>query len=646
MTSTDHLLNDEQTEAVTAKPGNLLILAGAGSGKTRVLVQRIAWLIQQHQVSPGSIFAVTFTNKAANEMRQRLAAAVNDNLSAMWIGTFHSLAHKLLRIHHAVCNLPAEFRVLDSDDQIKAIKAIMKKYSINEERWEPKQVQHFINQHKDKNLRANAIPKPQNNFEQIMTELYKYYEEYCTQEGLLDFSELLLRSYELLLQNQEIRELYQKKFPFIFVDEFQDTNRIQYQWLKLLAIPHGHVTVVGDDDQSIYGWRGACIDNIYAFEKDFAETKIFYLKRNYRSTGNILAAANALIGKNSNRFDKNLWTEADRGAPISLYLAYNEEDEALFLAKQIMRHYQQGQLLHEIAILYRSNALSRIIEEMLLRAGISYQIYGGLRFFERAEIKDALAYLRLALNQHDNSAFERIINVPARNIGERSVAKIRETALQYQISLWDASKLMLAEQTFPARTHTSLETFMQNIATISSTLGTASLEESITNILQHSGLISFFKNLKNEVALEKLENLEELVNAARDFAANKALTGFDAIREFLALTVLDADGNSTQNTPKGIQMMTIHAAKGLEFPVVFLCGMEEGLFPHYFSQQQSNSVEEERRLCYVGITRAKQKLYLSYARMRRVFGKMEPRRPSRFINELPASLLHEERQKR
>lgn len=654
-----HALNPAQLQAATAKLGNLLILAGAGSGKTRVLVYRIIWLIVEHNAPINSIFAVTFTNKAAAEMRHRVAEQLQQDPSGMWIGTFHGLAHKLLRLHHGASGLPAEFQVMDGGDQLQLIKRILKKLSINEERWEPKQVQNFISRKKDEGKRSRHLDKGHNPHEQVMLEIYRAYEQTCQQEGLVDFSELLLRSYELLNNDENLRAYYQQKFKHFFVDEFQDTNKIQYAWLKLLTGSGASVTVVGDDDQSIYGWRGACVENIYKFEQDYVATTMLRLEQNYRSTGTILAAANAVIARNGGRFEKTLWTETDKGDPITLYVALNEEDEALYVVKQLQQYRADGGLLQDAAILYRSNAQSRVLEEAFLRAGMEYSIYGGLRFFERAEIKDALAYLRLVVNKYDNVAFERAINTPPRGIGAKSLEKIREIAMEQSVAYWDAAQQAMEDGFITGRATSGIAGFMAMINTLNQLAPTLSLSEIISKIIQDSGLLQLFQAQPGEMARSRIENLKELVNAAGDFALefqpeeadipdeqyqpSRSPLEISALSAFLSFTALDA--GSRQDGKGGVQMMTLHSAKGLEFNVVFMCGVEEGLFPHHFSKDDPQSLEEERRLCYVGITRAKKKLIITHAEVRRLFGREETRRVSRFISEIPVELITEERRR-
>lgn len=637
-------LNPAQLQAATVKLGNLLILAGAGSGKTRVLIHRIEWLITAQGAAPYHILAVTFTNKAAAEMRARLAAQLQGDLSSMWIGTFHGIAHKLLRMHWANCGLPENFQILDGEDQLRVIRRIFKKLNINEDHWEPRQAQNYINRKKDDGKRTKHLMRGNNPFEQVMLEIYREYEQICQREGLLDFAELLLLAYELLMQNVTLLAHYRQKFLHIFVDEFQDTNKIQYDWLKLFANSAHSTTVVGDDDQSIYGWRGACIENIYRFDRDFPPTTIMRLEQNYRSTGTILAAANAVISCNSGRYGKTLWTQAEQGEPITLYVALNEEDEALYLVKQILKYREAGYALEDMAILYRSNAQSRVLEDALLRVGLEYSIYGGLRFFERAEIKDALAYLRLLVNQHDNTAFDRAINNPPRGIGARSLEKIRELAALHNISYWQASQQALSEQIISGRVVSGINSFIGLITELSQVAAAIKLSAIIEQIIAKSGLLQFFSSQPGETARSRIENLKELVNATATYTTEPEYsTNYAIITDFLNFASLDA--GSRDEGKGGVQLMTLHAAKGLEFPLIFMCGVEEGLFPHHFSKDDPQALAEERRLCYVGITRAKQKLFLTFAEVRRLFGREEARRVSRFISEIPSHLIDEERRK-
>lgn len=640
-------LNPAQYQAVTAPLGNLLILAGAGSGKTRVLVHRIAWLVSEQAASPYSILAVTFTNKAAAQMRARLEEMIGRETNGMWVGTFHGLSHKFLRSHWKEANLPENFQVIDADDQFSIIRRLFKAQSIDEERWDPKKVQGFINRKKDEGVRAHQLARSEGYYEQVMADLYAEYEKLCRENALVDFGELLLLTVETLSSQPELLAYYQSRFSHFLVDEFQDTNTIQYQWLALLAGQAGSVTVVGDDDQSIYGWRGAKIENIRRFEREFKETLLIRLEQNYRSTATILSAANALIANNGGRFGKTLWTQGETGEPITVYGGFNEEDEALFVVRQVRAWVEQGGALKEVAVLYRSNAQSRVLEESLVRAGIPYTIYGGLRFFERAEIKDALAYLRLSMNSEDNTAFERVVNMPPRGVGDRTLEKIKDLASEKQCSYWVATKLAIEDQLLTGRVTQGLLGFIQVIEKLMLQIkDNHSLQKMIETAIRDSGLLLFFNEQKGEKAQSRGENLEELLNATNDFESEiELMEGSSVISAFLAYTALESGERNSNNTENGIQLMTLHSAKGLEFPVVFICGLEDGLFPHHFSRENPQALEEERRLCYVGITRAMQRLYFTYAEKRRVFGRDELRRPSRFVTEIPKSLLRERERK-
>lgn len=639
-------LNDAQRQAVTAPLGPVVVLAGAGSGKTRVLVQRIAWLIGEKAMRAHSVLAVTFTNKAAGEMKHRLSDLLGPDAQGMWVGTFHGLAHKMLRLHWQEAGLLQQFQVMDGDDQLQIIRRIFKQLSVNEDRFDPRKVQGFISRKKDEGIRINSLAPIQNPYDQVVQEVYRQYEKICEASGLVDFSELLLRSYELLKNNAELRAHYQARFSHILVDEFQDTNTIQYQWLSLLAEQAQSMMVVGDDDQSIYGWRGAKIENLHRFQRDFNAVQMIRLEQNYRSTATILAAANALITHNDSRLGKTLWTEGQAGELIGLYAGFNEEDEALYVVRGIRAWMQNGGLPQAIGILYRSNAQSRILEESLMRAGIPYSIYGGLRFFERAEIKDALAYLKLALNVQDNTAFERIMNVPPRGIGEKSLEKIQTIAQTQACSYWEAAHQSLGQSLFGPKIESALRGFLQLVEALrrDTQAGTA-LMALMEKVVQQSGLLRFFKEQKDEKSQNRAENLEELINASNDFELAQDSTTQSSLVDFLAYTALESSEKPGRSLEAAVQLMTIHAAKGLEFPVVFLCGLEDGLFPHHFSKDNPASLEEERRLCYVGITRAKEKLFLSYAQKRRVFGRDEDRFPSRFISEIPSHLLVEQHKK-
>lgn len=637
-------LNTAQQQAVTAAPGHLLVLAGAGSGKTRVLVHRIVWLIQKEHISPFGILAVTFTNKAANEMRGRIEALLDMPIQNMWVGTFHGLSHRLLRQHWREANLPQAFQILDSDDQYRLIRRILLALNLDEAQWQPKQIQWFINSQKDEGRRPQDIYDTGDPYVKTMLRVYQAYEETCNRSGLVDFAEIMLRAYELLKNNPELLAHYQQRFRHILVDEFQDTNTIQYAWLRLFTGAHNYLTIVGDDDQSIYGWRGAKIENIQRFNKDFPGSQVIRLEQNYRSTGTILAAANALIANNDGRLGKNLWTDGNNGEPISLYAGFNDLDEARFIVDQIQQGLRQGLKRSEIALLYRSNAQSRVLEEALIQMGIPYRVYGGLRFFDRAEIKDALAYLRLIANRDDDAAFERVVNTPTRGIGEQTLTVLREQARAQALSLWRAAVQLVTTQLLPARAINALAAFLQLIDQLAADTIKFSLADQTEHIIQTSGLLAHFQKEKGEKGQARIENLEELVNATRQFSPVGAeeLPLLDAFLSHVALEAGEHQGEPNQDC---VQLMTLHSAKGLEFPMVFLCGMEEGLFPHHMSHNEPGRLEEERRLCYVGMTRAMQKLYLTYAEIRRLHGNENYHRASRFISEIPNELIQEVRLK-
>jgi DNA helicase-2/ATP-dependent DNA helicase PcrA len=635
-------LNDVQRQAVTAPSQPMLVLAGAGSGKTRVLVHRIAWQIQVENLSPHSILAVTFTNKAATEMRNRVEDLLNISAKSMWIGTFHGLAHRLLRRHWQDAKLPQSFQVIDSDDQYRLIKRLLKSLNLDEAKWPPRQVQWFINAQKDEGIRAKTMLETGDLYHQKMVEVYRAYEEICQRSGLVDFAELLLKAHEILRDNQEILNFYQQRFKQIHVDEFQDTNTIQYAWLRLLSQDQDNLFVVGDDDQSIYGWRGAKIENLYSFQKHYPTHQLIRLEQNYRSTGNILKAANSLIDNNEGRMGKELWTESSDGEPISLYAAFNEQDEAYFVVERIKQWVNDGGLRNDVAILYRSNAQSRQFEEKLMATGTPYRVYGGLRFFERAEIKNALAYLRLISNHEDDAAFERIINTPTRGIGAKTMDAIRMNGRQTSKSLWQASSNLLATSAFTPRAANALKGFIQLITNLSSACEDQELYEKVKLVVEKSGLIEAYKKEKGEKGETRVENLEELVNAARLFDYDQDNDeNLSELDMFLAYAALEAGEMQGADVDDCVQLMTLHSAKGLEFPLVFLVGLEEGLFPSQQSVDDPGRLEEERRLCYVGMTRAMSVLYLTYAESRRLYGRESMARPSRFLREIPAEHVQE-----
>lgn len=635
-------LNQKQYEAVTAPLGNMLVLAGAGSGKTRVLVSRIAWLIAEMAISPQSILAVTFTNKAAGEMKSRLQELLNVPLIGFWVGTFHGLCHRLLRHHHKEADLPEQFHILDSDDQLRMVKRVIASLNLDPDQWPPKKAQGYINNKKDEGTRARHIQALSYGPEKTLQRIYLAYEQACQVAGVVDFAELMLRAHEVLRDNPEILAHYRNRFKAILVDEFQDTNTIQYAWVRLLAGENIAVMAVGDDDQSIYGWRGAKVENIEQFVRDFHHVDTIRLEQNYRSTGTILQAANHLISNNQGRMGKNLWTEGIEGEKIMLFSAFNEIEEGRFVAEKIQQFIDQGRSADEIAVLYRSNALSRVIEESLLRAGIAYRIYGGVRFFERAEIKDALAYLRLLLNEHDDTAFERVVNLPTRGIGEKTVDSLRVMARDGDISLWRAAVLHLEEKRLPTRAANALSGFLTLIHEMRSEVMADNLEKQVQSVIQNSGLETHYANMKGDKGEAKLENLKELVSAARQFRfdeGNELDETMTLLGAFLAHASLEAGEMQADAHEQSVHLMTLHAAKGLEFPYVFMIGVEEGVFPSKQSHEEPKRLEEERRLCYVGMTRAMEQLIITYAEIRRQYGREEYHRASRFLNELPAELI-------
>lgn len=635
-------LNDEQRAAVSAPFRSVLVLAGAGSGKTRVLVHRIAWLIKIKHISPYNILAVTFTNKAAKEMRGRLEDFLNIPTRSLWIGTFHGLAHRLLRQHHKIAALPDTFQLIDADDQLRLIKRLIKSMNIDDNDWSPKEIVWFINAQKDKGIRAKHMQQSEELHEQKKLEIYRAYEALCTRSGLVDFAELLLKAYEMLRDNAELLAFYQMRFKHVHVDEFQDTNTVQYAWLRLLTEGRDNLFIVGDDDQSIYGWRGAKIENMYDFQKHYPNHQLIRLEQNYRSTGNILKASNALIACNNGRIGKELKTVDGDGDLISLYSAGNEQDEAYFVVEQIRKWVAEGNLRSDIAILYRSNVQSRQFEERLMVIGMPYRVYGGLRFFARMEIKNALAYLFLILHKDNDAAFERIINTPTRGVGTKTLNDIRKVARIKQMSLWLAMLELIKTSHFTPRAENALKGFVQLIDSLKDQVVDLTLYEQVKNVIEKSGLIAFHKKEKGDKGEVRVENLEELVNAARQFEyAEASEENFSQLDLFLAHATLESGDTQADEFEDCVQLMTLHSAKGLEFPLVFIVGLEEGLFP---SQQSVNDIarlEEERRLCYVGMTRAMSFLYLTYAESRRLYGKENYPRPSRFLKEIPVKQLQE-----
>lgn len=640
-------LNQNQRDAVTADNGHLLVLAGAGSGKTRVLVHRIAWYIETEVASPYNILAVTFTNKAASEMRGRIETLLTQSVQGMWVGTFHSLSHRLLRHHWQAAKLPENFQIIDSDDQYRTIRRQIRSMMIDESQYPPRQVQWFINARKDEGLRPEHIDDHDDPITAQMVQIYKTYQENCERAGLVDFAELLLRVFELFRDHQSIRDHYQQRFKHVLVDEFQDTNSLQYAWLRLLVGKHNTLFAVGDDDQAVYSWRGAKVGNMQAFRKDFHNTTLIKLEQNYRSTATILKAANKLIENNNTRLGKELWTDSETGERINVYMAYNEIDEARYVVDQIKTGNSNNQALADYAILYRTSAQSRVLEETLMQARIAYRVYGGMRFYERAEIKDAMAYVRLAHFQDDDAAFERIINTPARSIGNRTVAELRTIARRDNCSLWQAMQLVIAEQLLNARAQNALTQFIELIGQMRQTESALALDKQFKQTIELSGLIDHFKKEKGERGLTRIENLEELIAAAGEFEISdeEELAEMDILSAFIAHSSLESGESQAGDSSDCVHLMTLHSAKGLEFNEVTVVGMEEGLFPHQRSMDDLVQLEEERRLCYVGITRAQKRLTLTYTQHRRLHGANYYPLPSRFIEELPPTLLNDVRLK-
>ena len=645
----DHL-NPAQREAVSAPPGHYLVLAGAGSGKTRVLTHRIAWLNEVHGVPAHGILAVTFTNKAAGEMRARADTQLRTGSRGMWIGTFHGLAHRLLRLHWQEAKLPETFQVLDSDDQQRLVKRVVQAMELDEGKYPPKQIAWWINEQKDEGRRPEHIqPAPNDDWLDVRRQVYAGYQERCDRAGLVDFAELLLRAHEVLRDTPALLAHYRARFRQILVDEFQDTNAIQYAFVRVLAGDTGQVFVVGDDDQSIYGWRGAKVENMQQFLRDYPSAKTIRLEQNYRSSANILGAANAVIAHNPGRIGKQLWTDTGDGEPIDLYAAYNEMDEARFVVERIRQWVREGGSLGDAAILYRSNAQSRAFEEALLSEQLPYRVYGGMRFFERAEIKDALAYLRLVANRADDAAFERAVNTPARGIGERTLDEVRRLARGARVSLWGAAMLATQGTELAGRARNALAAFLSLVEQLAGETGEMDLAERVDHVLVRSGLREHWaKESRGGLDSEsRTENLDELVSVASRFVRriddDETTEGISELVAFLSYAALEAGEGQVEAGEDGVQLMTLHSAKGLEFPLVFLVGLEEGLFPSNRSLDESGRLEEERRLAYVGITRARQKLVLTFAEARRLHGQDMYGIPSRFLREIPASLVNEVR---
>lgn len=638
-------LNPEQHAAVTSDSRYLLVLAGAGSGKTRVLTHRIGWLIAAGLASPYSVLAVTFTNKAAREMKSRVEALLEAPSQGLWIGTFHGLAHRLLKAHWQQAKLPQHFQVMDSDDQLRLVKRIINELNIEDDRIQPKQVQWFINGQKDEGRRAAYVLTQGDWYQETLKDIYVRYEALCQQSGLVDFGELLLRAHELWLNDPSVLAHYQSRFTHVLVDEFQDINTIQYAWLKVLVGDRLSLTIVGDDDQSIYGWRGAKVENIQSFEHDFDPAQVIRLEQNYRSTETILSAANAVIDNNSGRLGKNLWTEGDKGDPIRLYAGFNEQDEARFVADEMNRLIDTGVNPTEIALLYRSNAQSRVLEESLIHLQIPYRIYGGVRFYERMEIRNSVAYLRLILNRQDDASMERIMNVPPRGIGNKTFETLRVLARDQGCSLWQAAQMALDNGVLAKRAANALANFVQLMSDLEETvLDKEDLGDIVKFVNDASGMIDYHEKEKGEKGRARVENLNELISAAQSYASDQ---DYDSTAELLAMFIseasLDAGDAQADEFEDSVNLMTLHSAKGLEFDHVFLVGLEENLFPHKMSMGDPGGLQEERRLAYVGITRARKELTLTYAESRRLYGSETFNTVSRFVREIPAELLNEVR---
>ena len=636
-------LNEKQREAVTSESPHLLVLAGAGSGKTRVLVHRVAWIVDGFRSNPGTIMTVTFTNKAANEMQSRIQELLKSPVPELWCGTFHGLAHRTLKRFYKEANLISGFTILDADDQLRIIKRLAKELELEDSAWPPKQIQWQINSWKDDGKRSKDIKAEKDFYTETIKGLYERYENLCKQDSLVDFAELLLKSYELIRDDAKVKKFFHSRFKHILIDEFQDTNKIQYKWLQEIASNEANLTAVGDDDQSIYGWRGARVENIDAYKKSHDQSETIRLEQNYRSTSVILNAANALIENNQERLGKDLWTDSKEGELITLYQAYSEQDEARFIAEVIKGWMNSGEIYKDCAVVYRSNAQSRAIEEALLRIGIPYRIYGGLRFYERLEIKNAMSFLKVIFNPHDNPSFERSIANPPRGIGAKTLIKIRNKANENNLSYVQASAKMLDEGSIGGRGAAGLRSYLKLVIDHGEQLDKTPLSDLLDSIIQSSGLIQHHEKEPGEKGKTRIENLEELITAAKNFeqSFDKEKTIKEISESFLDTVSLDAGETQAGEFDDAVQLMTLHSAKGLEFPLVFMTGLEETLFPHGRSMESPNQLEEERRLCYVGITRAMKKLYLTYAESRRLHGSDVFNPPSRFIKEIPAEYIDE-----
>ena len=637
-------LNDCQQKAVIYNQKNLMVLAGAGSGKTRVLIHRIVWLMQEQGLQPYNIMAVTFTNKAARELKARIEQMTGAYSRDFFVGTFHGLTHRLLRMHWQEAQLPENFQVIDSEDQQRLIKRIMREMSVDDTRWPPRQVQSFINGCKDKGLRSKDVEGRDDYFQKHLHSIYANYERSCQRGGIVDFGELLLRAYELWRDNPNVLQHYRQKISHVLVDEFQDTNDIQYMWLKLLTDKSDvSITVVGDDDQSIYGWRGAKIENIQHFTRDYPGSEIIRLEQNYRSTNTILKAANEVISNNSGRLGKHLWTSSGEGEKIKLYCAFNDLEEARYIVDKIRESYAKDISYSDMAILYRSNAQSRSLEEQLLYSQVPYRIYGGLRFYERAEIKNSMAYLRMLVNPDDDTSFERIINLPPRGIGEQSVGIVRARAREMQVSLWSALEEIVKSDDLPARTKKAFESFIALLTVFRDKVRHLPLEDQVEIVVKESGLYDYHGREKGKVGESRIDNLQELFRASAQYADE--IESDNPLIAFLDHASLEAGEGQAEDYASAVQLMTLHSAKGLEFPLVFITGLEDGLFPHRMSMDDPTKLEEERRLCYVGITRAMNQLYLTYAQTRRMHGAQTSNRVSRFISEISEELVESVRLK-
>ncbi|WP_028916578.1 DNA helicase II [Pseudoxanthomonas sp. J35] len=641
-------LNSAQREAVSAPPGHYLVLAGAGSGKTRVLTHRIAWLNEVIGVPAHGILAVTFTNKAAGEMRARADQQLRHGARGMWIGTFHGIAHRLLRLHWNEARLPESFQVLDSDDQLRLVKRVAQQLELDDGRFPPRQIAWWINAQKDEGRRPQHIQAVNDPWTESLRRAYELYQERCDRAGLVDFAELLLRAHELLRDNPALLQHYRTRFRDLLIDEFQDTNAIQYAFVRVLAGDTGRVFVVGDDDQAIYGWRGAKVENVQQFLRDFPGARTIRLEQNYRSSANILNAANAVISHNPDRIGKQLWTDSGDGEPVDVYAAYNEMDEARFVVERIRQWVRDGGSWREAAVLYRSNAQSRALEEVLLAEQVPYRVYGGMRFFERAEVKDTLAYLRLVASRADDAAFERTVNTPARGIGDRTLDEVRRRAREAQVSLWQAATSLVAENALAARARNAVAGFLSLIDALDAETTDLALKDRVDHVLARSGLREHWASeSRGQLDAEsRLENLDELVSVASRFSRAELDDDQESMSElvaFLSYAALEAGEGQAQADEDGVQLMTLHSAKGLEFPLVFLVGVEEGVFPSSKSLEEQGRLEEERRLAYVGITRAHQKLVMTYAESRRIHGMDMYGMPSRFLREIPGHLLNEVR---